>query len=58
MKPAFRHEKQLDARQLILDADFDVLSSLPEATVVELARQWTAQVGSWLGISADRLDEH
>lgn len=44
-----RRDQHHDARQLILDADFDPLM-IPESTVIELARHWTAQIGEWLGL--------
>jgi hypothetical protein len=40
--------QQLDARQLMLDADLDALS-VSDSTLVEMARQWAIQVGTWLG---------
>ncbi len=44
--PYAQHQaEQLDARQLILDADFETLA-VSDSTMLELARQWTAQVAS------------
>ena len=39
--------QHIDARQLILDADFDNLA-VSEPTMLEVARQWTVQVSTWL----------
>ena len=53
MKYAQHQSQQLDARQLILDADFDTLA-LSESTVAEMARHWTDQVSSWLTVTSNR----
>jgi len=50
-----RPHQQHDARELILDADFDPLM-IPESTVLELARHWTAQIGAWLGRQPEPFD--
>ncbi len=49
MKSTYQPSRQLDARDLILDADFESLS-VSESTMLELARQWTEQVSLWLGL--------
>lgn len=46
-------QQPVDARQLILDADFDLLM-VPESTVERIARQWAAHVGTWLGMNESR----
>ena len=50
MKSTYQPRQQLDARELILDADFEALS-ISESTMLEIARQWAAQVSSWLGMN-------